>query len=137
MSIATQTRLRAHAGLPFDKLLSGETVKAYKPNAAVYQMAVSSLNIRPAEILMVAAHKYDLNAANGQGFRTTLIKIGAKVVSHGRLRRLSDGRSRDSENSLRRHLAADRGTAAAAGLVNSVRRSIVTRSNKNHMRPAS
>ena len=84
MSIATQTRLRAHAGLPFDKLLSGETVKAYKPNAAVYQMAVSSLNIRPAEILMVAAHNYDLNAANGQGFRTTLIKIGAKVVSHGR-----------------------------------------------------
>jgi hypothetical protein len=53
------------------------------------------------------------------------------------LRRLSDGRSRDSENSLRRHLAADRGTAAAAGLVNSVRRSIVTRSNKNHKRPAS
>ena len=45
--------------------------------------------------------------------------------------RLSDGRSRDSENSLRRHLAADRGTAAAAGLVNSVRRSIVTRSKKN------
>lgn len=28
MSIATQTTLRAHAGLPFDKLLSGETVKA-------------------------------------------------------------------------------------------------------------
>ena len=53
------------------------------------------------------------------------------------LRCLSDGRSRDSENSLRRHLAADRGTAAAAGLVNSVRRSIVTRSNKNHKRPAS
>ena len=71
MSIATQTRLRAHAGLPFDKLLSGETVKAYKPNAAVYQMAVSSLNIRPAEILMVAAHNYDLNAANGQGFSLT------------------------------------------------------------------
>ncbi len=73
MSIATQTRLRAHAGLPFDKLLSGETVKAYKPNAAVYQMAVSSLNIRPAEILMVAAHNYDLNAANGQGFRTAFV----------------------------------------------------------------
>lgn len=73
MSIATQTTLRAHAGLPFDKLLSGETVKAYKPNAAVYQMAVSSLNIRPAEILMVAAHNYDLNAANGQGFRTAFV----------------------------------------------------------------
>ena len=42
-------------------------------NAAVYQMAVSSLNIRPAEILMVAAHNYDLNAANGQEFRTAFV----------------------------------------------------------------
>jgi 2-haloacid dehalogenase len=73
MSVAAQTALRAHAGLPFDKLLSGETVKAYRPNAAVYQMAVLSLNIRPDEILMVAAHNYDLNAAKGQGFRTAFV----------------------------------------------------------------
>jgi hypothetical protein len=44
-----------------------------------------------------------------------LIKIGANVVSHGR---------RGSEKPLRRHLAADRGTAASAAHVNSVRRSI-------------
>ncbi len=73
MSIATQTALCAHAGLPFDTLLSGETVQAYKPNAAVYQMAVSSLNLRPDEILMVAAHNYDLNGAKGQGFRTAFV----------------------------------------------------------------
>ena len=73
MSIATGTALRAHAGLPFDKVLSGETVQAYKPNPAVYQMAVSSLNVSPAEILMVAAHNYDLDAARGQGFRTAFV----------------------------------------------------------------
>jgi 2-haloalkanoic acid dehalogenase type II len=73
MSIATQTALRAHSGLPFDDLLSAETVQAYKPSPAVYQMAVSSLNVSPAEILMVAAHNYDLDAAQGQGFRTAFV----------------------------------------------------------------
>lgn len=73
MSIATGTALRSHAGLPFDKVLSAETVKTYKPNPAVYQMAISTLNVSPSEILMVAAHNYDLNAAKGQGFRTAFL----------------------------------------------------------------
>jgi 2-haloacid dehalogenase len=73
MSIATQTALRAHAGLPFDVLRSAETVKAYKPAPAVYQMAISSLNVSPSEILMVAAHNYDLDAAKAQGMRTAFV----------------------------------------------------------------
>lgn len=73
MSIATQTALRTHSGLPFDALLSAETVKAYKPNPAVYQMAISSLNVSPSEILMVAAHNFDLNAAKTQGMRTAFV----------------------------------------------------------------
>jgi 2-haloacid dehalogenase len=73
MSIATQTALRARTGLPFARLLSGETVKEYKPSPAVYQMAVSSLRVGSAEILMVAAHNYDLNAAKAEGFRTAFI----------------------------------------------------------------
>ena len=40
------------------------------------------------------------------------------------LRRLPDGRGRDSEKPLRRHPAVDRGTAATAGHVNSVTSSI-------------
>ena len=73
MGIATGTALRSHAGLPFDKVLSAKTVKTYKPNPAVYQMAISTLNVSPSEILMVAAHNYDLNAAKGQGFRTAFL----------------------------------------------------------------
>jgi 2-haloacid dehalogenase len=73
MSIATQSALRVHADLPFAKLLSAETVQHYKPNPAVYQMAISTLGIEPSEILMVAAHNYDLNAAKGQGFRTAFV----------------------------------------------------------------
>lgn len=73
MSVATQSALRTHASLPFDALLSAESVMSYKPEPAVYQMAVSSLNVQPTEILMVAAHNYDLNAAKAQGFRTAFV----------------------------------------------------------------
>jgi hypothetical protein len=42
-----------------------------------------------------------------------LIKIGAKVVSHGRYRRVSNGRGRHLPAFVRRHPAADRGTASS------------------------
>ena len=50
------------------------------------------------------------------------IKIGAKVVSHGALRRVPIGGGRRSEKSLRRHPAHDRGTSAAADRINCVAR---------------
>ncbi len=73
MSVATQSALRTEANLPFDVLLSGETVKAYKPDPAVYQLAIASLGLDPAEILMVAAHNFDLAGAKGLGFRTAFV----------------------------------------------------------------
>ena len=73
MSTATQSALMDHAGLPFDRTLSAETVHAYKPNPAVYQMAISSLGLLPDEIMMVAAHQYDLTAAQAQGMQTAFI----------------------------------------------------------------
>jgi 2-haloacid dehalogenase len=73
MSVTTQSALRGHANLPFDTLLSAAAVQQYKPNPAVYQMAISSLGVGASEILMVAAHNYDLNAAKGQGFRTAFV----------------------------------------------------------------
>jgi 2-haloacid dehalogenase len=73
MSVATQSALRAHASLPFDRLLSAETVQRYKPDPAVYQMAIASLGVDASDILMVAAHNFDLNAAKAQGFRTAFV----------------------------------------------------------------
>lgn len=73
MSIATQTALKAHSGLPFDATLSAETVGKYKPNPAVYQYAMSALGLSAGEIMMVAAHKYDLKAAKSLGFLTAFV----------------------------------------------------------------
>jgi hypothetical protein len=50
--------------------------------------------------------------------------------------RVPDGRGRHSAKSVRRHPADDRGTAVAAGLIDSVKRSFVTRPSQTHRRGA-
>jgi len=74
MSVATQTALKKHSRLPFDRLLSAEAAKTYKPNRAVYESAVRRLRIKPECIMMVAAHPPDLDAAQACGFRTAYVK---------------------------------------------------------------
>jgi 2-haloacid dehalogenase len=54
--------MAAAAGLPWDDFLSAESVRRYKPVPAVYRMAVDRLRLPPGEIMMVAAHKYDLES---------------------------------------------------------------------------
>lgn len=66
-------RLARHTGLPWSGLLSGEDAKAYKPDDAVYRTAITTLNLQPGEICMVAAHCFDLNAAKRHGYKTALI----------------------------------------------------------------
>ena len=46
---------------------------AFKPDPAVYHMAATYLGLDPAEIMMVASHKYDIRAAGGLGFRTAFV----------------------------------------------------------------
>lgn len=65
--------LKASTGLPWDALLSAEAVKSYKPDPAVYQMAATQLGLTADEIMMVAAHEFDLDGAAGQGMRTAFV----------------------------------------------------------------
>lgn len=62
-----------HAALPFDAVLTAELAQSYKPAPAVYQLAVDYLGYRPEEIMMVACHKYDLEAARAFGMRTAFV----------------------------------------------------------------
>jgi hypothetical protein len=59
-----------------------------------------------------------------------LIKIGAKVVSHGRYvaLQMAEGRRSYSQKSVRRYLTNDRRTTAATGCVNGMNHSIIMRS---------
>jgi 2-haloacid dehalogenase len=72
-SMAGVIALSRHAGLPFDAVLTGELVHSYKPSLDVYRAASSYLGFPPGEIMMVAAHKFDLKAANAAGFKTAYI----------------------------------------------------------------
>jgi len=69
----TMVAVVKHAGLPFDAVLTAELAQSYKPAPAVYQLAVDLLGFRPEEIMMVACHKYDLEAARAFGMRTAFV----------------------------------------------------------------
>jgi 2-haloacid dehalogenase len=46
----------------------------YKPDPEFYIMAIQLLNLKPQEVMMVAAHKYDLKAAKAMVMQTAFVK---------------------------------------------------------------
>jgi 2-haloacid dehalogenase len=80
---ALLTTLAKHAGLGLDCILSAELVRAYKPDAAVYRTAAALLDVPPAEVLMVAAHTWDLAGAAAAGLRTAFVARPAEKGPHG------------------------------------------------------
>jgi len=72
-NIALMTDMARHAGLPWDCILGAELVRHYKPDREVYQSAADFLMLKPAEVLMVAAHLGDLKAAKSVGLRTAFV----------------------------------------------------------------
>src|SRR3990172_668969 len=50
-----------------------ELVRHYKPDREVYQSAADILDLKPAEVMMVAAHSGDLRAAKDVGLRTAFV----------------------------------------------------------------
>lgn len=69
-----------HAKLPWDLVLSSEIARAYKPDPRAYLMALELLDLPAEEVMMVAAHQYDLRAAQHLGFRTAFVM---RPLEHG------------------------------------------------------
>lgn len=67
------THMAKHAGLPWDCILSAELARHYKRDPEVYRMAADLLSLDPAQVMMVAAHEGDLQAAAGVGFQTAYV----------------------------------------------------------------
>ncbi|HEX3789849.1 MAG TPA: haloacid dehalogenase type II [Pseudonocardiaceae bacterium] len=70
---ALLTRLVKEAGLPFDCILSAQLAEVYKSAPEPYLRAAELLDVAPAEILMVAAHTWDLHGAREAGLRTAFV----------------------------------------------------------------
>ena len=62
-----------HAGLPWDCILSTELVRHYKPDPETYLMPGEFFDLPPAEVMMVAAHEGDLQAAQKLGLKTAYV----------------------------------------------------------------
>ena len=67
------TDMARYAGLPWDVILSSDLFRQYKPDPSVYRGAATLLDTAPGNIMLVAAHNYDLAAARSHGFRTAFV----------------------------------------------------------------
>jgi 2-haloacid dehalogenase len=62
-----------YAGLPWDVIFSSDQFQHFKPDAEVYRNAVDLLWMAPENVLLVAAHNYDLMAARKHGMKTAFV----------------------------------------------------------------
>ncbi|WP_311028690.1 haloacid dehalogenase type II [Mesorhizobium koreense] len=60
-------------GIPWDCIFSAELFKCYKPDQQLYKGAVEFLGLSPEEVMMVASHKFDVEAAALIGMRTAFV----------------------------------------------------------------
>ena len=61
-------------GIDWDAIISCEMIGMYKTRPEAYMTAAKWLQLDPSEILMVACHNFDLNAALGCGYKTAFVK---------------------------------------------------------------
>ncbi|MBT3369675.1 MAG: HAD-IA family hydrolase [Rhodospirillaceae bacterium] len=61
-------------GLSWDAVISCEMIGQYKILPGAYQRAAQWLALEPGEIMMVACHNFDLNAARDVGFKSAFVR---------------------------------------------------------------
>lgn len=69
--------------LDWDAVISCEMLGIYKPHPQTYLKVAQWLDLEPSEILMVACHNFDLNAARSCGFKTAFVRRPAEWGPEG------------------------------------------------------
>ena len=64
----------------FDKLYTVESLRKYKPHPDTYRKVLDDLDVKPEEVLMVAAHAWDLMGAKTAGLQTAFIARPGKTL---------------------------------------------------------
>ncbi len=72
-TLRQMTDLAKFGNLPWDVLFGADLFRTYKPDPAMYRGAAWLLELKPQQILMVAAHNEDLRAAAKQGLQTCFV----------------------------------------------------------------
>ncbi len=73
-NISLLTEMAKRAGLPWDCILSAEVFRHYKPDPETYLGVCTLFEINPQDMMLVAAHKDDLDAARALGCRTAFVE---------------------------------------------------------------
>jgi 2-haloacid dehalogenase len=58
----------------WDAVIACEMLRVYKTQPEAYRLAAKYLAAEPGEILMVACHNFDLDAARGEGYSTAFVR---------------------------------------------------------------
>jgi 2-haloacid dehalogenase len=78
--VALLVDLARHGDLRFDSVFSAEMARIYKPAPEVYLTAAKLLSLQPDEVMLVAAHPWDLLGARQAGLRTAFVD---RPLEHG------------------------------------------------------
>jgi len=73
-NVALLVNMAKHGRLPWDAVLSAELFRHYKPDPQAYLGAAAMLGFEPTEVMMVAAHKDDLRAAQACGLAAAFVR---------------------------------------------------------------
>ena len=74
LSLSLIMDVSRHNGIDWDAVIPCEMLRVYKPLPEAYLRAARFLAVEPCEILMVACHNFDLDAARGVGYRTAFVR---------------------------------------------------------------
>ncbi|MHC2462769.1 haloacid dehalogenase type II [Bradyrhizobium embrapense] len=84
-NVALLTNMAKFAGLPWDLVMSAELFEHYKPDPETYLGAAKLLCLPPEQVMMVAAHNYDLKHAQKHGLKTAFV---ARPTEYGPLQKV-------------------------------------------------
>jgi 2-haloacid dehalogenase len=90
-NVGLLTRMAKYAGLPWDVVLGAETAHAYKPLPRAYLANAELINLKPGQVMLVAAHNGDLAAAAKAGLRTAFVTRPREYGPHQQLDLKADG----------------------------------------------
>src|ERR1700712_495519 len=79
-NVSLLTNMAKRAGLPWDCVISAELFHHYKPDPEAYLGCADLLDVRPGELMLVAAHPSDLRSAREAGLMTAYV---VRPLEHG------------------------------------------------------
>jgi 2-haloacid dehalogenase len=79
-NVSLLTNMAKRAGLPWDCVISAELFHHYKPDPEAYLGCADLLDVRPEQLMLVAAHPGDLRAAHDAGLMTAYV---ARPLEYG------------------------------------------------------